>query len=160
MEVSVLNMAVHYSRETPEWETPQALFDELHAEFDFQLDPCCTVDNRKCGRYFTSAVDGLTQLWAPYRTFMNPPYGVVIKHWMRKAYEESRLGALVVCLVPSRTDTYWWRDYAMKGEIRYIRGRIRFSKSDRAPFPSCLVIFRPTTNTSATKYPADSSDVP
>lgn len=48
---------------------------------------------------------------------MNPPYGREIKQWMRKAYEASLAGALVVCLIPSRTDAGWWHDYAMKGKI-------------------------------------------
>ena len=36
---------------------------------------------------------------------MNPPYGRNIKHWIKKAYEESVKGATVVCLIPARTDT-------------------------------------------------------
>lgn len=34
---------------------------------------------------------------------MNPPYGREIERWMRKAFESSREGALVVSLVPART---------------------------------------------------------
>ena len=45
---------------------------------------------------------------------------------MKKAFKESLRGALVVCLVPARTDTEWWHRYAMRGEIRLYRGRIRF----------------------------------
>ena len=75
---------------------------------------------------------------------MNPPYGREIAKWMRKAFEESRNGATVVCLVPARTDAGWWHDYAMRGEIRFIRGRLRFSGSSvNAPFPSAVVVFRP-----------------
>ncbi len=76
---------------------------------------------------------------------MNPPYGRKIKSWMKKAYEASRAGALVVCLVPARTDTAWWHDYAAKAdEIRFIRGRLRFGAANHAaPFPSAVVIFRP-----------------
>jgi site-specific DNA-methyltransferase (adenine-specific) len=63
---------------------------------------------------------------------------------MRKAFEESKKKAnVVVCLVPARTDTAWWHEWAVKGEIRFIRGRIRFvGASSCAPFPSALVIFR------------------
>lgn len=53
--------------------------------------------------------------------WMNPPYGRTIGDWMRKAYESAQAGALVVCLVPARTDTVWWHDYAIKGQIRFIR---------------------------------------
>jgi hypothetical protein len=75
---------------------------------------------------------------------MNPPYGRVIGNWMRKAYESAKEGALVVCLVPSRTDTRWWHDYAMKGEVRYVKGRLKFGDSkNSAPFPCAVVVFRP-----------------
>lgn len=61
--------------------------------------------------------------------------------WMKKAYESSLTGATVVCLIPSRTDTGWWHDYAMKGKIRYIKGRIKFEGAkDSAPFPSAIVV--------------------
>jgi len=61
---------------------------------------------------------------------------------MRKAYESHLAGATVVCLVPARTDTRWWHDYAMKGRIEFIRGRLKFGNAkNSAPFPSALVIF-------------------
>ncbi len=34
----------------------------------------------------------------------HPPYGRAIGDWMAKAYAESKRGALVVCLVPARTE--------------------------------------------------------
>ena len=50
---------------------------------------------------------------------------------------------LVVCLLPARTDTAWWHDYCMKGEVQFIRGRLKFGTArNAAPFPSALVIFR------------------
>jgi hypothetical protein len=46
---------------------------------------------------------------------MNPPYGRHIGAWMQKAWESSRNGTeLVVCLVPARTDTAWWHEYAVR----------------------------------------------
>jgi hypothetical protein len=51
-------------------------------------------------------------------------------------------GATVVCLVPARTDTAWWHDYAMKGKITFIRGRLKFGgQKNSAPFPSAVVVF-------------------
>ena len=126
-----------------DWETPQFLFDGLNAEFGFEVDVCATVENAKCKRYFTPEDDGLVQEWKG-TCWMNPPYGRVIGRWIQKAFEASLGGALVVCLVPARTDTRWWHKYAMRGEIRYLRGRLRFGNSDNsAPFPSAIVIFRP-----------------
>ena len=75
---------------------------------------------------------------------MNPPYDQ-IKHWMKKAYEESGKGALVVCSVPARVDTDWWHRYANKADdIRFPKGRVRFEGAkSSAPFPIAVVIFRP-----------------
>ncbi len=132
---------LHFSSETDLWETPQTFFDKLNQEFSFTLDPCCTPENRKCPRYFTKKVDGLLQNWHPEKVWMNPPYGRVISKWMEKAYSESQLGATVVCLVPARTDTAWWHDFAMKGEVRFIRGRLKFGgHKHNAPFPSLLLL--------------------
>lgn len=133
-----------YSSASEEYGTPQWLFDALNAEFGFTLDPCCTHDNAKCAKHYTKTENGLLQNWADEVVFMNPPYGRVIADWMRKAYESAKHGATVVCLVPARTDTRWWHDYAMKGSIRLIRKRLRFDNGiHSAPFPSAIVILRP-----------------
>jgi hypothetical protein len=76
---------------------------------------------------------------------MNPPYGRVIGKWVKKAYEESLRGALVMCLLPARTDTAWWHDYCMRGEVTFLRGRLKFGDAKAgAPFPSALVLFKPS----------------
>ncbi len=64
---------------------------------------------------------------------------------MKKAYEESQRGALVVCLIPSRTDTKWWHQWVMKSaEVRFVSGRISFGNSKQsAPFPSSIVVYYP-----------------
>lgn len=131
------------SSKTAEWSTPQELFDELDNEFSFTLDPCCTHENAKCERHFTKEDNGLEKCWYDDIVFMNPPYGREISKWMQKAYMSSKNGATVVCLIPARTDTAWWHDYAMKGEIRFIRGRIKFGGHKwNAPFPSAIIIFK------------------
>jgi len=137
-----LIMNVHFSSKTDMWATPQDTFDALAAEFGpFDLDVCATPENAKCPRYYTREDDGLAQPWTG-RCWMNPPYGRTIGQWMKKAYEESQRGALVVCLVPARTDTAWWHDYAMKGQIRFLRGRLKFGgAANSAPFPSAVVVF-------------------
>jgi hypothetical protein len=123
MEASLSDMSVHFSSATDQWSTPQALFDRLNAKWQFELDVCADSSNAKCIR--------------------NPPYGRAIKHWIRKAYEEGQRGATVVCLIPSRTDTAYWHDYVMKGEVEFIRGRLKFGDAkNSAPFPSAIVVFR------------------
>jgi site-specific DNA-methyltransferase (adenine-specific) len=62
---------------------------------------------------------------------------------MAKACESAEQGAKVVCLVPARTDTRWWHDYAMKGDIEFIRGRLKFGgQKNSAPFPSAIIVFK------------------
>jgi len=114
------------------WATPMALYRTLDAEFNFNDDPCPLIPES----------DGLSRSWGD-RTFCNPPYGKAIGLWLKKAYQESHQAKLVVCLIPSRTDTQWWHDYVMKAEeIRFIRGRLKFGGSQNsAPFPSAIVIF-------------------
>lgn len=54
-------------------------------------------------------------------------------------------------LIPARTDTSYWHDYVMRGDIRFLRGRIKFVQPDGtathpAPFPSAIVIFKKEEN--------------
>jgi len=130
---------------TDDWETPQYLFDELNAEFHFNLDACATEKNAKCKGYYTKEQDGLSQKWDD-RTWCNPPYGKQIGMWVKKAAEESIKGKLIVMLIPARTDTKWFHDYIYNKcgvEVRFLKGRLKFGASkNSAPFPSMVVIFR------------------
>ena len=133
--------------ESVEWGTPQDLFDTLNAEFDFTLDVAASDQNAKCERYFTKEIDGLAQSWAGERCYMNPPYGLVLRQWVRKAWFETRKidGAeLVVGLLPNRTDTSWFHDYIYhKAEIRFLRGRLKFGGSkNSATFGSMIVVWQ------------------
>jgi phage N-6-adenine-methyltransferase len=122
-------MNVHFSSKTDMWATPQDLFDRLNSEFNFTLDVCATSENAKCARFFSPEEDGLSQQWTGV-CWMNPPYGRSIGQWLKKAYEsvalEQKQHAIcdtVVCLLPARTDTAWWQDYAMRGGGDYFPAR-------------------------------------
>jgi phage N-6-adenine-methyltransferase len=136
---------VHASSRTDQWATPQEFFDQLDEEFGFTLDACASVDNAKCDKFFTSDDDGLARDWGHGTVWVNPPYGRgVTGRWVEKAYRSSQDGATVVMLLPARTDTRWWHDWALKGEVRFVRGRLRFGDGRApAPFPSAVVVFRP-----------------
>jgi phage N-6-adenine-methyltransferase len=129
-----------------DWATPPDLYSRIESRYGpLTLDVCATAENTKCERYFSPDVDGLSQPWAPYRCWMNPPYGRAIGRWAAKAQDESRMGALVVCLLPARTDTRWWHEHVMRSsQIVLIRGRVRFvGAASSAPFPSAVVVFAP-----------------
>jgi phage N-6-adenine-methyltransferase len=136
-----MNNELMFSSKTELWATPQKFFDAISVLYGpFDIDVCADASNAKCHVYFDKAADGLAQTWTG-KCWMNPPYGRDIGRWMKKASESN---ATVVCLVPARTDTKWWHDYAMKGEITFIKGRLKFGDAkNSAPFPSAVVVFRP-----------------
>ena len=127
------------------WETPQEFFNALDAEFHFNLDVCALPENAKCAAYYTPEMDGLSRPWHG-RCWCNPPYGREIGKWVQKAAGSAENGALVVMLLPARTDTQWFHEHILnpKREIRFVRGRLKFGGAkNSAPFPSMVVVFRP-----------------
>ena len=143
---------VLFSTGNDDWETPFNLFEQLHKEFDFTIDVAASETNHKLPRYYTKDTDGLAQNWAGERVFCNPPYSRKTNTnpgqaaWIEKAYKESLRGALVVLLIPARTDTKAFHDYILPyAKIRFLPGRLRFEvdgvPKDGAPFPSMVVIF-------------------
>jgi len=138
-----------FSSKSNEWETPEDFYNKLNNRFKFTLDPCSTHENHKCDKYYTIEDDGLSKSWQDETVFVNPPYGDIGK-WVKKAYNEStQNNAVVVMLIPVRTDTKYWHDYVMKGasQIYFVKGRLKFQnnmsqeKNNAAPFPSVVVVF-------------------
>ena len=130
-----------FSSLTPEWATPQWLFDTLDSMYHFTLDACATEENHKVDNYFTPNQDGLKQKWWG-RVYCNPPYGREIGEWIKKASESD---CLVVMLLPARTDTHYFHDLIYKKknvEIEFLKGRLKFNDGKNpAPFPSMIVVF-------------------
>ena len=137
---------VLFSSKNTEWETPQELFDKLDTYFKFELDVCATKENAKCSKFFTIEDNALAKDWNSTTCWMNPPYGRGLYTWVKKAYTESlKHKSTVVCLLPARVDTRWWHDFCNYAEYKFLKGRLKFSNSSNAaPFPSVLVVFRPT----------------
>ena len=138
---------VYHRHESDEWGTPQDKFDALNAEFGFTLDACAIASNTKVDRFYSPAEDGLLQDWSGEVVFMNPPYSGV-DLWIAKAYEASKAGATVVCIVSAGVDTLWWHAYVEPyAEYRFPEGRWKFErpggKGWGAPRPTAIVIFRP-----------------
>lgn len=145
-------------KDSDEWETPKALFDQLNNRFNFRWDCCCTVENCKVQtqirwighgyNYLKYGFDNMlsTDSWL----FLNPPYSKPAK-FIKKAYKESRSWP-IVCLLKCDTSTKWWGifyDYEKQKPrpgvtIEYFPKRLKFERngipSSSANFPSCLVI--------------------
>jgi site-specific DNA-methyltransferase (adenine-specific) len=132
------------SSKTVEHITPQFFFNRLDKEFHFTLDPSATHINHKCEKYFTIKENGLLQDWSKDIVFMNPPYGGHTGDWIKKAYEESLKGAVVVCLIAVGTNRSYWHDYIFPyaSQIRWLRGTLKFSDmKSTAPFACVVVVF-------------------
>lgn len=130
-----------FASKNQEYETPEELFNKVNNLYHFNFDVCADDNNHKCDRYFTEKDDALTKTWYG-NCWMNPPYKDM-KKWVIKAYEESRKDeCLVCCLIPARTNTKWWHEYCMNGEILFIKGRPKFKGCIHGlPQPLALVIF-------------------
>ena len=132
--------------ERQDYETPPELVAELAQEFGpFDVDVAASEANKKAPKCFTAEIDGLKQDWTGLRCWMNPPYGRAPAAFCKKASEAQ---ALVVGLLPARTDTAWFHDHVMgkAKEVRFIRGRIKFHLDGKpteaaGKFPSMIVIW-------------------
>jgi phage N-6-adenine-methyltransferase len=146
-------------QERQDYETPPSFMEGVVVEFGaFDVDVAATVANSKAARCWTPEDDGLAQDWAGLRCWMNPPYGRGIGEWVGKAATGG--AALVVALLPARTDTRWFHDHVYgKAEVRFLKGRIAFwldgePTGSPGKFPSMLAIWR------AREKLADAAGVP
>lgn len=142
------------SSNDPTWSTPRDFFTRINNEFYFSLDAAALsnttlVPDNWYGPDHPDETrrDAFKRNWTTDsnggQVWLNPPYGRVIGEWMAKANKEAKMGSIVVCLVPARTDTNWWHNYCIQHEVRFIRGRLKFGDGKgSAPFPSALVIMR------------------
>jgi len=139
-----MNNNLMFSSKTDLWSTPIEFYNKLNKEFNFTLDPSATKENTKCNKFYTILENGLSQNWQGETVFCNPPYGRVLKEWVKKCYEESlKPNTKVVMLIPARTDTIYFHKYIYNiATIRFLKGRLKFGDSkNSAPFPSMIIIF-------------------
>lgn len=122
-----------------EWETPDKLFNNVNNIFKFTRDVCASFSNKKCDIFWSKEDSCLDKEWDGVN-WMNPPYKEM-KKFIKKAFEQ-RKNAVTVMLIPARTNTKWWHDFCMKGEVLFICGRPIFKGcSHGLPQPLALVVF-------------------
>lgn len=162
------DISLHFSSKSNEWATPQWLFDRLNNEFHFQLDAAATTENAKCSLFYTEHNSSLSKRWAEDASiiWLNPPYGRLISHFVKKAYQECERDPItVVHLIPARVDTKWWHAYCAPWEVRFIKGRLKFEnptfpswrpngnfKLSPAPFPSAVIVMGKAARKGTTHY--------
>ncbi len=125
------------------WLTPHYILDALGT---FDMDPCAAEqDPTRCApRYFTEAVDGLSQEWHG-RIWLNPPYGRQTAFWLKRlaAHGDG------VALIFARTETAMFFDHVWGAAdaLHFFHGRIHFCHMDgrtactNSGAPSVLVAY-------------------
>jgi phage N-6-adenine-methyltransferase len=92
------------------WQTPVWFFDKLNKEFNFDIDLCASMHNKKTNIYCSDLLSEDGALWNQYTlletAFMNPPYSTILP-FVKKAWELSE-NMTVVCLLKVDTSTKWW----------------------------------------------------
>ena len=136
-----------FSSDKQDWETPQYFVSlvERYIDKKFDLDCCSYPETAKAPKYYTISDNAFTKDWKG-TVWMNPPYGKSIPMWLEYAYYQSiKHQNTIVCLISVRTDTKWFHEWAVKGHIVFLKGRIKFLRDGRehstAAFPSMLIIF-------------------
>lgn len=131
-----------FKSETVEYRTPRALFEPLAVEFALVRDVCASIENAQLPIYWTKADDALQQEWIE-PCWMNPPFNRELSRWVKKAHVEAmKHGTTIVCLIPVRSNTKWWRDTVPDAEVRFINGEVNFNDLDRGLWlPMCVLIF-------------------
>jgi hypothetical protein len=104
----------------PSWRTPQGLWDQLHAEYRFDLDAAASLDNTKRSWFF----DGST----PARDGLKSPWLAADGHpARRKGLDERSRGVFSVFLVPMSSSVGWFNDLVVPyAEWHTFRPRIAF----------------------------------
>jgi site-specific DNA-methyltransferase (adenine-specific) len=132
-------------RGNQEHEVPQWFFDHLDREFHLTLDVASNKTNKKCDLSFTTAENGLLQIWHG-NVWLNPPYSK-IEPWCKKGWEYAQTGkGVVVALLPLWTTASWFRKYAIHGHIRLLTTRFgAVGTKGPAPFHSMVVVWTATS---------------
>ena len=122
--------------------TPPSLFKKLNDIYDFALDVAASDENHLCDWYFTQECSALSDeaSWHHCKdregVYCNPPYSRGnIDRFIKKGYEESLKGAVVVMLLPSDTSTRYFHNYCMKAsEIIFLYPRVKFNRPNGISF--------------------------
>jgi len=133
-----------FKSKSEEYETPNEIFEPLQKEFNIELDVCATQNNAKCDLFFTKEQDALKKDWNK-NFWMNPPFGIYLRHWVAKAFEEAQKHKVNgVLILPVRSNTLWWHKYIIdtKAEVRFLKGETKFVGHKRGLWlPFAIVIF-------------------
>lgn len=123
------NLKGVFSHESDHWKTPKKLYDAfMRAGY---TDPCP----------LHSKEDNIEKVYCQESLFINPPFSQLSK-WVDMAIQAAARGCKVWLLMPSRTDTRYFKKLAgFRCFIWFFIGRLHFNDGkNSAPFPTMLVL--------------------
>lgn len=142
------NLEPLMSSEKMDWRTPEILLALVRGMGTIGLDPCAdeNPEHHFAAYNLTEADDGLEHSWDAYGgslVYVNPPYGRVLPAWIDYCNEFGEEGVEIILLVPSRTDTRWFRSATEAADARCLwHGRLTFQGAEHsAPFPSAVFYY-------------------
>lgn len=107
-----------------EWLTPPEIIEKLGP---FDLDPCSPVvrpwDTAKY--HYTIVNDGLSMTWkSSHRIWLNPPYGLEAREWLKRMAEHGNGIALVFARTETQMFFKWVWPYCTG--VLFFKGRLSF----------------------------------
>lgn len=122
------------------WQTPPELLQPVRDYFGgvIPFDAATAVNNPTGAAAYAAGdaaadiaavVDGLAERWAKYDgTFVNPPYGKVLREWLAKMVDEAREGAVIIALLPCARweQGYFQAALCAANAACFIRKRVNF----------------------------------
>jgi hypothetical protein len=114
-------------------QTPRALFDTLHAVFEFTLDGASEPGN---GLLPLSSTAEAQIPWCGHRVFCNPPWSNI-----RPFLELAPAADLAVFLVPARTNARWFhRALELGAKPSFFKPKPKFVGAKRTSPVDCLLL--------------------
>lgn len=123
-----------------EYETPQALFNDLNSKYKYTLDIAASKKNTKCKKFYTKKDNAFALPWTG-RCWCNPPYANW-QEWIRysvKQVNHNPKCELVTLLIPARTGTkafqeIIWNFYLhqpKRCDFNFLPGRLTFERNGK-----------------------------
>lgn len=138
------------------WLTPDRVLNPTRNYFGgaIPLDPATQPNNpTQAQTFYTEEENGLIKVWDK-GTFVNPPYGKILRQWCVKIGSEAARDSSrsIIGLLPcgsGRPGTTYWQDYILIPQliaVCYVRGRLKFLRPDGTPasnntYPSQILGF-------------------
>lgn len=119
------------------WATPMRTYSHICEHWGVYptIDVAANAKNSKCSSFISEYDNALTmdwialsdsRLWSPV-FWMNPPYSKPsLQQFIDKAIKEALEGAVVLFLLPARTDRAWYHEKIKQFQHEFVKGRISF----------------------------------